>query len=354
LLLTTQDDERLTRYARIQDWQAQEAVQASIAANPESIMAQNVRRYLDAIEDRARKQQLFQFQGVVSFQHDDNVILAPNDDIFEVSNQADERTVFSFMGRLLPVHTPPWRLGAEYSLFQSLHFELSDFDLRTHTTRVFSHFKLHRATLSLASDYTFTRRAKERFAATFTVDPSVAVQPTDNLLTVASVRYRRSNFFNQFIPEEQEDVRDRDGWNVRAGFDQYLIFNQQRTHARLSYCYEVSRNTGSDWEYDSHQVGMGLHTPLPWGLTLDAEVSYRRRNYLHVNSFDAGEAGILEPGIDTHARLDHHLTASLLLTRKLGTHLQLSVGFVHTNNTSTIDFFDYHRNVWTLALTGKY
>jgi hypothetical protein len=317
-------------------------------------MAQNARRDLDTIEGRANKQQLFQLQGVVSFQHDDNVILAPDDDIFEVSNQADERTVFSFMGRLLPVHTPPWRLGAEYLLFQSLHFKLSDFDLRTHTTRVFSRFKLHRAALSLASDYTFTRRAKERFAATFTVDPSVSVQPTDNLLTVASVRYRRSNFFNQFIPDEQEDVRDRDGWSMRAGFDQYLIFNQQRAHARLSYYYEVSRNAGSDWEYDSHQIGIGLHTPLPWGLDLDAEVSYRWRNYLHVNSFDAGEPGILEPGIDTRERLDHHLTASLLLTRKLGPHLQLSAGFVHTSNASTIDFFDYHRNIWTLTLTGKY
>jgi hypothetical protein len=353
-MLTAQDEQSLTRYTLTRDQQVQEALQANIAANPESIMAQNVRRYLDAIEEQASKQQRLQLQGVVSFQHDDNVILAPDDDIFEVSNQADERTSLSFTGRLLPVRTPPWRLGAEYSLFQSLHFELSDFDLRTHTTRVFSRVKLQRAALSLASDYTFTRRAKERFAAAFTIDPSVSVQPTDNLLTVASVRYRRSNFFNQFIPEEQEDVRDRDGWKVRAGFDQYLLFHQQRAHARLSYYYEASRNAGSDWEYDSHQVGLGLHTPLPWGLDLDAEVSYRRRHYLHVNSFDAGEPGILEPGIDIRKRLDHHLTASLLLTRRLGPHLQLSAGFVHTSNISTIDFFDYHRNIWTLSLTGKY
>jgi hypothetical protein len=351
---TIQDDQSLAWYALARDWQTPEAFQATIAANPESFAAQGARRYLDILASQAAEPRPLQLRGAVNFQYDDNVILAPDDDVLEVSDQPDGRTVFSLVGRLLPVRTQPWRLGAEYSLFQSLHFKLSDFDLQTHTARIFTRVKLHRGALSIAADYTFTRRAKERFSEALTFHPRIFVRPTDNLLTVASIRYRRSNFLNQLIPEEQEDVRDRDGWNVRAGIDQYLTFNQQRSYARLSYYYEASRNQGSDWEYDSHQLGVGLHTPLLWDIDLDAEVSYRWRDYLNVNSFDNGEPAILEPDLDTQERFDHHVTASLLLTRKLGAHLRLSAGFVHTHNASNIDFFDYRRNIWTLAITGKY
>ena len=339
----------LTFYALERDAQAQTMLKAVATAEPTSSFGTQAQQYLEAIASRARDRQLIQAQGVVSFQYDDNVTIA-DDDL--ISRESDGRTVFAVVGRFLPVRTTPWRVGIEYSLFQSLHFDLSAFDLQSHTAKGFARFKLSRMTWHTALDYTYTGLDNDRFSEAFTVQPGVTVQQTDRLFAVVLVRYRHSNYFNQFIPPGQQDVRDRDGWQVQPGIDQYVLFNRRRSYVRLSYHFGASRNDGSDWEYDSHQIGLGLHTPVGWGIDLEVDGAYRRRNYLHVNSFDAGQLAVLD--VDLREREDDRFTASVVLKRDLGRYLILSVGYAHTSNGSNIDFFEYNRNIWSVALTGRY
>ncbi len=118
-------------YALERDAEAQQAFLAAVSAAPESLTAQSAERYLAAIEKRAPAQQRVQLQGAVRAEYDDNVILEPNE--IEISRQDDGRTVFTLTGRVLPVRRPRWRLGAEYTLFQSLHFNLHEFDIQSHT-----------------------------------------------------------------------------------------------------------------------------------------------------------------------------------------------------------------------------
>jgi hypothetical protein len=185
------------------------------------------------------------------------------------------------------------------------------------------------------------------------VQPALSLQQTKELYAVLSVQYSRSNFFNQFIPVGQEAVRDRDGWAMRAGFDQYLLLNRQGTSLRLSYNYEISRNDGTDWEYNGHYVALGLRTPL-WGeINLDVDVGYTRRNYLHINSFDASPLAELTSD-DRRARDDDRVVGSVILNRPLGPYLILSASFTHISNLSNLNFFDYRRNITTLALTARF
>ncbi|WP_089943278.1 surface lipoprotein assembly modifier [Candidatus Entotheonella palauensis] len=193
----------------------------------------------------------------------------------------------------------------------------------------------------------------DRFSDWVTLRSNATIQQTGALFATLSLRYRFSDYFNQFIPPDGRDVRDRDGRSVRAGFDQYLTFNKKRSYARLSYHYEVSRNDGSDWEYDSHHVGLGLHTPLRWGITLSLTGAFQRRDYLHVNSFSAAPLAVLTPK-DDRPRLDDRLTGSIRLTRSLWRSLTLSAAYMHTRNRSNLSFFDYRRNIVTLALSGRY
>jgi hypothetical protein len=221
-------------------------------------------------------------------------------------------------------------LRAEYDLFQSLHFTLHDFDIQSHTGTLFARLKWGEVIVRLAADYTYTLLDAARFTEEVSVLPSVIFWESPTLYTVASARYRTSNFFNQEIPPGQEAVRDRDGWTTRAGFDQYLLFNSKRSVGRFSYHFELSRNDGTDWEYNAHQVGLGLQTPLWWDLTLNVDGSYQNRNYLHVNSFDVAPLGVLTAN-DRQARLDNVLIGSVALSRNLGRYLALSVTYVHTS-----------------------
>jgi hypothetical protein len=241
----------------------------------------------------------------------------------------------------------------EYALFQSLHFDLTDFNVQSHTAGLFASYKLEGVTLYAAANYNYTLLAGSQFSEALTVQPSAVITESDTLFTVASVRYRLSNYFDDVLTGEDPDVRSRDGWAVRAGFYQYLLFNQQRSSLRVSYHYEGSRNEGTDWEYNGHEFGVALQTAFWWGMTLIVEGTYTYFDYLHTNSFAADPLGILNAA-DTRARSDNRFIGVVALTRPLGRFLTLTASYVHTSNLSNLDFFDYHRNIWSLALTGRY
>jgi tetratricopeptide (TPR) repeat protein len=357
----------LALYALEQDAQAQEAFDAVIEADPESTAAQNAQSYLEAVQRRVRERRLYQIQGSVGFQQDDNVILEPNDIQISGEGESDSRMVFSLLGRLIPVRTPQWRAGAEYSLFQSVHFRLSEFDIQSHTAGLFARLKMNRVTLRMAASGNVTFLDSrvfsnyDLFSDSVTVQPSATIQQTRALFAVVSVRFRYSNFFDDIPSGQDPEVRDRDGWSVRFGADQYLSFNKRRSLARLSYRYRGSRNDGTDWEYDSHHVGLGLQTLLWKDFTLNVDWGYTRYDYLHVNSFsfDGAGLGILDldttsATTDTEERQDDRFTASITLTQALGRFFFLSLNFAHTTNLSNIAFFDYRRNIVALTLTGRY
>jgi tetratricopeptide (TPR) repeat protein len=341
----------LALYAAERDAQAQEAFKSVLEQEPDTPLGRQAQRYLDILAQRTRTQRLVQLEGTMSLEYDDNVILEP--DAVEISGQADGRVVISVLGRILPVRTPLWNLGAEYALFQSLHFDLNDFDIQSHTGGLFASLKLERATLYATVNYNYTLLDNTRFSEAITLQPSALIKESDTLYTLASVRYRTSNYFD--IDPEGADpaVRDRDGWAVRAGLYQYVLFNNQRSSFRVGYHYEGSRNDGTDWEYDSHEIDLALQMSLGWDVTLLLEGVYTRFDYLHVNSFDAGNDATLTAA-DTHKRTDDRLVGVIALTRPFGRFLMLTASYVHTTNLSNIDFFDYQRNIWTLALTGRY
>lgn len=249
LILRAQYYRGVALYALERDAEARPAFETAISAAPETATARSAQRYLDAIEKRSWTQQRLQLQGTVSFQYDDNVILEPNE--IEISRQDDGRTVFVLTGRFLPLNWSPWRLGAEYTLYQSLHFDLHEFDIQSHTARLFSRWKSGRITLRTAADYTFTLLDNRHFSSLVTLGASATIWQTKQLFATVSLRYRFSDYVNQFIPPQLEpddaeppepgwpirtgrEVRDRDGQSIRAGFDQYIAFNRNRAYARLS------------------------------------------------------------------------------------------------------------------------
>ena len=305
----------LSFFALERDEQAQEALDAAIASAPASALAQSAQRYLQAMARRAHERRLVQMQAAISYQYDDNVTLEPNHDVFNVSGQADGRMVFALLGKLVPVRTPLWRLGAEYALYQSKQFRLHEFDLLSYTGGLFAHLKLQGTTIRFAVNYNWTYldstlfSSYNRFSEALTIESSATLRQTATLFAVVSAQYRYSRFFDVPPANADPDVRDRDGSSVRAGISQYVTFNHQQSYVYLGYHYEGSRNTGSDWEYDGHEVRLGCYQPLWAGVILDMGGSFTYRGYLHVNSFDAPPLGELTTE-DQDDRHDRRFTAS--------------------------------------------
>ncbi|MEE9149465.1 MAG: tetratricopeptide repeat protein, partial [Candidatus Tectomicrobia bacterium] len=336
LAQASQYQQGLALFALERDAAARQAFEAVVEAAPESQVADNARRYLGVIEDRASQRRLFQVQGAIGFQFDDNVVLG-ND--LEISRESDGRTVLSVQATLLPIHTL-WHLGAQYKLFQSLHFKLDDFDIRSHTAEVFTRYKLDRLTLRLTANYTYALLHNERFSEDVFIQSTATIKQTKTLFGVASLGYRLNNFFDDIPATQDPEVRDRDGWNIRSGYTQFLSLYKGRAVVSLSYHFTVERNEGTDWEYDAHDIGLGLQASLFGDVFLDLAGSYSRRDYLHANSFAAAPLSRLDPG-DSKERFDERWVASVTLARPLATYFLLSANYTHTSNVSNIGFFDY-------------
>jgi tetratricopeptide (TPR) repeat protein len=356
LALSAQYYRGLTLFALESDTQARAAFEAAQAADPTSTIGQNAARYLEALKARERDRRLWQVEGSASLQYDSNVILEPN--AIAISRQADGNTVYNVIGRVFATRTSALQVGAEYDFFQSLHFTLHDFDIRSHTFGLFGRAKFDPVTLRLGMNYNITDLDNARFSESFTLWPSATMQQTQSLFALVSLQYRSENYFNDVLAGQDPAVRGRDGWNVRTGFDQFWLFNNKRSYARLSYHYDTQRSDGSDWDYNGHEVGLGVQTPLWAGITLDVNGAYYRFNYQSVNSFSCctdarGGLGILDSN-DTQVRTDNRYTAGIALSRDLGPYLTLSAGYVYTRNQSNVAFFDYRRNLVTLAISGRF
>jgi tetratricopeptide (TPR) repeat protein len=372
LALAAQYYRGLALFALESDTQARAAFETARAADPTSTIGQNATRYLEAIKARERDRRLWQVEGSASLQYDSNVILQGTlPTTLAISRQADGATVFTATGRVFATRTSLWQAGAEYDFFQNLHFTLHEFDIRNHTFGLFGRAKFDPVTLRLGVHYDMTALDNARFSEAYTLQPSATIQATQDLFTRVSMQYRSEHYFHDppppldpTIPPLDPAVRGRDGWNVRTGFDQFWLFNKQWSYARLSYHYDTQRSEGSDWDYNGHEVRLGVQTPLWAGITLDVNGAYYRFNYRSVNSFSCctdarGGLGSLDldpasPSRDIQVRTDNRFTSGIALSRGLGPYLTLSAGYVYTRNQSNIAFFDYRRHLVTLAVSGRF
>lgn len=341
----------LTLYELERDSQAREALETIRQAEPDSVLGRNAQRYLEAIKQRASEQRLWQVQGSLSLQYDDNVILEPN--ALEISRESDVRVIFAGEARLIPLRTPSWYLGAKYNIFQSGHFKLHDFDIQNHAIEAFGRLQLDPVTVRLSAGYHYTLLDSSRFSQAFVVQPSATIRATDTLFTVVSLQYRIDDYFGALPSGQVAAVRNRDGDSIRAGFEQYWLFDNKRSFVSLGYSYDGLRSDGSDWEYNGHDVTVGLQLFVGAATTVNLGGGYSRRNYLHINSFDATELGILDSS-DQRKRRDDLFTASIAVSHDLNAFFTVSAGYTHTSNLSNLSFFDYRRNIWTVALSGRY
>ena len=361
MTLSAQYYRGLALYELADDTQAREAFEAARAADPQSTIGQNAQYYLTALKIRERERRLWQIEGHASLQYDDNVTVG-NDII--ISRQSDGSMVYGAAARVFAVRTPLWHVGAEYNFFQSLHFTLHQFDIRSHTFGLLGRVKLAPVTLGLRANYNITDLDNTRLSEAFTVTPSATIQQTETLFALVSVQYRSENYAHEHLSRDSNprqllrSVRSRDGWNVRTGFDQFWLFNKKRSFVRVGYHYEVQRSVGSDWDYSRHEVSLGAQTPLWLGLTLDVNGTYNRANYRHINSFsccfdERDGLGILNSD-DTQKRTDDRFTAGVTLSRDVGPYFTILASFVHVSNLSNLAFFDYRQNIGILAISGRY
>ena len=329
-----------------------------IALALDSIYAQRAKRVLEIIERQKAEYKTpgppraWKLYAQVGVQHDDNVLLAPDVEN-PPSGFVPPDAGFSFVeylsGSYIVLRHENWRLKAEFSTYQSQHFEsdLHDLDLSTFEPAV----ELSYATavwdrpLSAVVHYAYNVALLDgdRFSRSHEVTTSLRVRPYEHALTTPFFRISFDEFDNDGV---LPSFTSRDATNKSYGIKQYLFFNGDRDY--LSAGYEAQFNTadGNIFGFDGHKFILSASVGLPWLLRLDLGAEYAEEDY----NFKTVEGGS-PVGPDRQSKRQVYSAAlSRKLSRELLDKLAVSLSYSYTREDSNFALLEYERHVVTLVM----
>ncbi len=314
---------------------------ASVAnRSPDSEMGREAAAFLVKIHQRQRP--VFQGSGSVGFQYDTNVVLAPGDDVIKsaarITKQADGRGTIDLNGTYSLWRGEQAELLLGYEFFQSLHFDLRDFDLQDHgpslqlvgTTGFFSY--------GVVGRYDYYLLSSENFLQEASALPWVGI-PEGNLgRTEVFYRMRRRDFLDK-------DFRVRDAFNHAPGVRQYWYVQSPDEYVSVGYRFDREdpinarpKELANQFAYDGHEVSFGIGWELPADLSSFLGYAYRRERYA-------------PPSI---GRRDEEHQPTVLVSRRMSEYLTLTGAYLGTFNKSNDPHFDYDRQVASIVLEVRF
>ena|SRR5579862_556089 len=349
---------------------AHEAFAQVARDQPQSEIGRNAARYAGTVEARqppmpfgGGPQKVWTVYGKLGFEYDSNVLIAPSNSALKdsqgISRESDGRTVISAGAGYTLLDSDVASLRASYDFYQSIHFQLTDFDLQGH--RVHLDLASGPGTLryGIAGTYDFYALDYRSFFQEILGTPWVAFAERDDAATQVYYTARGRDFL------EKPYDPSRDAIDQAVGLRQYLALGQSDRVLSLGYqfdsedtlahgqsgqpvvCSPTTQTSGCgarDFEYNANQFDVGITSPL-FGVAR-GQVAYllRLEDYQFPNS-----------RVDfAKRRHDAENQFALALERDLTSRLVLTFDFVGVVNDSNIDDFQYDRDIVSIGLRAVF
>jgi Tfp pilus assembly protein PilF len=330
--------------------------EAVIADRPGSEMGREAERFLLAV--RTNRVQSYDLFGSVGFEYDSNVPLVTQDKNIAavVGDQADGRATLSAGGRYAPVRTETFTFSLGYDFFQSLHFDLDNFDLQNHRAGAQVAWRLGDFRLGLLGryDYYLISRHFDSFLQEATAFPWVGYVFSGGR-TEVFYRMRYRDFLDH-------DFDVRDAFNHAPGIrqvievvdpDRYVFFGYRYDREDPTRSGQVSTGGGQTvnpnaFAYNGQEADAGVSWAFPADIV--GEFSYAYRNERYDNASEQPSNAV----IFKERRRDnvHHFT--VVAAKDLMQHLRLRLAYFGTINDSNQNEFQYDRHIGSVALEVRF
>jgi tetratricopeptide (TPR) repeat protein len=340
--------------------QAQKEFEAAIAAGePESELARTARAILQQRTAAPKGAKQWDLNLSVSGQYDSNVVLLPigiqpPGGSTGISQKDDVRTTIYARGEYRPVQTSEWTAGIAYGFYQSLHRQLTAFDIQDHAPSVFVQRQLGIVTARLQYAFDYVRVGQDPFLLAHAVQPIVTIAEGDRYFTQFQFRYQSKDFQDDRFAGNSF----RDGKNWLGGVTQYAYFASDTAHIRIGYTYDTDRTGGghpaaatpgvqthADWAYKAHRLSAGLGLPEFWTLRTNVAFDYYHMLYDNPNSFSSN---------GTMRRRDNVMFFTATIGRSLTDWLSIAAEYNYTRDQSNLPVFDYNRSIFSLTLSSRF
>jgi tetratricopeptide (TPR) repeat protein len=173
-------------------------------------------------------------------------------------------------------------LEGSYDFYQTLYFDLGEFDLQSHTFGLSASRPITRSTdASLAYLYSLNQLDGHHFLDYHEIRPSVGWSPTSWWYASATPALRIKRFFGD------SDDRARDAETPVIGTMQLFAIGSWDRILLLGMDGEFEDADSRRFDYDGFVAQAALHSPVPIVerlLKLDVRYLYRHRDYSHSES----------------------------------------------------------------------
>lgn len=324
---------------------AEEHFRAVASQDPSSQMGSEAAQFLDLL--RVRRREKYELFGIVGFEYDSNVALAPSSGTLQnelaISGQADGRVTLSTGGTYVPWHRDDLLLSVGYEFYQSLHFNLTDFNLQDHRPSVQligrgDHFRW-----GLLGHYDYYRLANDNFLQEGTAAPWFTIIDGTLGRTELYYRGRRRDFLDS-------SYRIRDSFNHALGVREVIELGSPERWIAVGYQYDVEDPVHSDvasqaFGYGGNEANVGVGCPLPFGVSGEATYAFRREDY------SGASASLNAAGV--RRRDDEHMI-TVVFSKDIGEWWRVTAGYFGFINDSNQSVFQYDRNIGSISLELHY
>jgi tetratricopeptide (TPR) repeat protein len=345
---------------------ARRAWNRAVESAPGTEVARRAKRQLEGAAPEGEPEAMardWALRAGLGVEYDTNVFLFPNRGdagdaqsglMFRAPDyRYDTRFVYYVDGSYRLVNRPNWSLRLRQALQAVSQVRSEDVNYVSYTPSLSLDYTKGR--LSLGMDYSFDLfgLAGGLFLLRHRVEPSLTLREGDCFFTRLSYRYSYSDF-----PDVASRTFDRTGHDHRVGLDQYLLLFNRRGYARAGVEGRRELTRGSEYDARYLTVRGELAAPLPGEARIRLEGEQRWGDYDHDSAFSRPRevffvmgptfAQVIQ-GVKTgDPKRESQTVLGATISRDFGEHWIGSVRYTHTVNESSIDAFDYSREIFSL------
>jgi len=277
----------------------------------------------------------------VGGQYDTNVSISPDNAPLPegVNHKSDWRAVVYLNGRYTFVNSPAVEGSAGYSLYQSLHARLSDFNVTQHLLDLKGSYVIN-SFLKLDGFYSFeyVYLGGDGYDYAHSFSPSLTLSEGNGFSTVLEYRYRYSHFMDTDLFTTNSF---RTGSNNLVGIVQNIPLRTSIA-AKAGYAHDEDAADKEYWEYKGDKVFAGFTYSMPHRIFLDLYGEYYKVDYEGLNP------------VSDSKRKDTIRTISASLTKAYSNQVSITLGQLYVRNKSNIEDFDYKRGITSLFLNVRF
>ncbi len=277
----------------------------------------------------------------VGSQYDSNVVLNPTDSPLPegISGKSDWRAVLYLKGRYSIITGEKVEGFVSYSAYQSLHMELSDFNITQHLLELKAIYGIS-SLLNLSGTYSFEYIyvGGDKYDYAHSLSPSLIISEGGGLSTIVEYRYRNSHFIDSDLFVSNSD---RTGSNNLIGITQDIPVHPSIL-AKFGYSHDEDSTRKDYWDYSGDKGFIGVKFNMPYRIFLDLYGEYYRKGYDGIN-----------PLSDSN-RKDKTHTYSVSATKALTDRYSITIGQLYTRNESNITAYDYKRAITSIFLNARF